>query len=236
MSELWSVLDPNTEEFMQRILLLYGPSGSGKTRLAAQFPDPLFLSCDPGNLGGALSAAEFRVKHIKISSYRQLMDLLPKLKPLAGKDFKTIVLDSATYLAQQCMNGILKQIGREIPRFEEWNLNASRLRQAIIQLTDMQCHVIITAVERYQRDEVTGKISGGPHLPGQLSTEISQACDVVARLFTSTGYGSDGKLQVRYRFRTVPDDTFYAKDRTNLLPREGESSFDIFKPLFKGKE
>lgn len=229
----WTILEP-TDEWIQRTVLIYGQSGTGKTKLAGEFLDPLFLSCDPGKLGGALTIIDKKVKHIKITSYSQLMDLIPTLTAEADKgSFKTIVLDSISYLSSTILRDILKQSGREIPRFEEWNLNATRMRTLINSITSINSHIVFTAVEQKDKDEITGKISGEPKLPGQLATELPQACDITVRLYTTTSRNaSTGKLQVNYKFRSVPDEMWFAKDRTNTLPPEGDTDYKYFKPLF----
>lgn len=230
----WTELSKETAD--NRVLLLYGPSGSGKTYLAGQLPRPLFLSCDPGTLGGAESAKQFNVRHVKINSYAQLIGLLPRLAKDAGKEFDTLILDSITYMAQLTMQAILQTVNREIPRFEEWNLNATRTRKVIRLLSDLPCHTCFTAIDNISKDETTGKMYGGPSLPGKLATELPQACDSVLRLYTAASRDAKGKLQTKYLFRAVPDDVWFAKDRTGLLPSEGASSFDVLKPLFTQDE
>lgn len=233
----WTTLTNDGTQWQQRTVLIYGSSGVGKTHLAAQFPDPLLLSCDPGTLGGALSATKFGVKHLKVNSYSEILNLLPTLKANAGVEFKTIVVDSITYLGKLVLRHILQSVQREIPRFEEWNLNYTRTAMLINNLSELNCHVVFTAIDKVDKDEVTGKMMGGPELPGKLSKELPQAVDICTRLLTTTGYDNQGKLQVKYKFRTVPDDIYFAKDRTQLLPKEGESDFATFvKPLFQDSE
>lgn len=235
----WKVLSP-TEDWVQRTIVLYGPSGSGKTRFAAQFPDPLILGCDPGALGGSLSAINFGIKHLKIGSYQEMMDLLPALKANAGMEFKTLVIDSITFFGKLCLKNILERVGREKPQFDEWGLNYARVANFINNVCEMKCHVVFTAIDKFDKDEVTGKVLGSPMLAGQLAKELPQSVDVCARLYTVTGYDNSGKLNVVYKYRTVPDDLYFAKDRTQLLGKEGVVPVsglpDDWKSLFKPEE
>lgn len=235
----WTVLSPETN-WVQRTILLYGPSGSGKTYLAAQFPDPLILGCDPGVLGGAMSAIKFGVKHLKVTNYQEMMNVLPTLKANAGVEFKTIIVDSITFFGKLCLKNILERVGREKPQFDEWGLNYARVANFINNICEMKCHVVFTAIDKLNKDEVTGKIMGEPMLPGQLAKELPQSVDVCARLFTVTGYDNSGKLKVTYKYRTVPDDLYFAKDRSQLLKAEGELQSqglpEDWKSLFKPEE
>lgn len=233
----WKILSPDSTHWKQRTVLLYGPSGSGKTYLSAQFPKPLFLSCDPGELGGAISAEKFGVKHVKMNTYQDVLDIMPILQVNAGTEFETIIIDSATYLGKMTMKSILKAKGKEIPLFDEYKLNYARMAMLINNFVELHCHVVFTAIDKFDKDEVTGKMLGGPNLVGQLVTELPQAVDICARLFTQTSYGANGKLQTNYKYRVVPDDLYFAKDRTTLVPTEGNSDFETFiKPLFEGNE
>lgn len=231
----WEVMDEESDSETQRIILFYGPSGVGKTYLSAQFVEPLILSFDPGKKGGALSAQKFRPKQLKVESYEQLKGLLPVLEEHAGKEFKTLVIDSASYLSRLVMNELLMKIGKEIPRFEEWNLLVERMRKLALAFTDMDCHVIFTAVDTIQKNELTGELYGGPDLPGKLSKELPQYCDVVARLIVGSEFrtvGGKAKRVPSYTYTVVGDSTYIAKDRTGLLETSGPSTFDSFAVLF----
>ena len=235
MSEFpWKTLTKGNE-WQQRTFLFYGPSGVGKTRLASQFPGALILSCDPGTMGGAASAIE-GVKQMKVTSYEQLIGLIPTLQQYAGTEFKTLVVDSVTYMGKLSMTHILKSAGREMPRFDEFNLNYQRVTRLINNISELNCHIVFTAIDKMDKDETTGKMWGGPDLVGKLGKELPQAVDVVCRLFTSSGYNSAGKLEVKYQFKSIPDDTYNAKDRLSILPPQAESTFEPFKPFFLNDE
>lgn len=204
-------------------LLIYGSSGAGKTVLSAQSPKQpvLFLSCDPGTAGGLTSAVRFKPLQVKITSWSQFMQLLPQLEKDAGIKFNTLVLDSITYFQRIVMQSILTLTGREIARFEDWNLCVERLRNAINKLASFNCSLIMTATEQLIRDEITGKVQGLPNVPGKLAQELPAATDICIRLFTRTGFDQTGKKIVRYMFQSTPDEMWTGKDRTGLLPPEG---------------
>ena len=218
----------------QRIILLYGASGTGKSLLVSQFPDVLILACDPGQTGGVPDTAKkYNPKVIRIVSYAQILNLLPVLKEKAGSAFQTLAVDSTSFLQRLVMAHILNISGAEIPRYEEWNLNAERMRKLLERFCEIPCHVIFTALEGTVKDEVTGKITGGADLPGKLAGEFPRYCGVVARLKVDSTYDSKGKLMATYRYSCTGDSTWYAKDRTGRLALEGPTEYAQFKNLFE---
>jgi len=218
----------------QHIVLLYGKSGVGKSTLVAQIPDVLILLCDPGKAGGFPDTAKkYNPKVIKIESYAQMLNLIPVLKEKAGKEFKALAVDSVSFLQRVVISHILRMAGTEIPRFDEWNLNAERMRKILEQLCEVPCHVIFTALDGQVKDEVTGATTGGADLPGKLAGEFPRYCSTVARLTVNSSYDTKGKLTANYIYTCVGDSTWSAKDRTGLIPLSGPTTIESFMPLFK---
>ncbi len=229
----WELMEDKVDS-AYRSFLFYGASGTLKTRLSAQFPKPLILACDPGDLGGALSAQEFNPKHIKIDSYEQLQALLPMIKAQAGKEFETLVVDSLTYLNRIIMRDILKLVQREIPRFDEWNLCTMRMRNFLDAISNYDCDIVMTAVEGPQKDELSGGLRGLPNLPGKLAEELPQAVDVCCRLLADSELTMDqstgkAKREAIYTFQSVKDNVWIGmKDRTGTLPGVGTTEISPF--------
>jgi len=225
------------ETVEQYIFLLYGGSGSGKTTLAAMFPNVLFISVDAGAMGGLLSAVsqiEGSIKQVKLNSYQQLIGLYSHLERDARKVFNTIVLDSLTSLNQLVIRDILSLTAKETPVFADWNLAVARMRNTINKLASFGCHLVFTATEQIQKDELVGRMMGLPNLPGKLAQEAPAGVDIVIRTHTRSGYDSKTmKRKVTYVGSTAPDDIWYAKDRSATLPPELVLSDEEGKPTFK---
>ena len=228
------------ETVEQYTFLIYGGSGSGKTVLSSLFPNPLFISVDAGAMGGLLSAVsqmEGSIKQVKLTSYQQLVGLLPALERDAKKVFHTLVLDSLTSFNQLVVRDILMLSAKETPVFADWNLAVARMRNIINKLASLGSHLILTATEQIQKDENSGKIIGLPNLPGKLAHEAPAGVDIVIRTHVRSGYDAKTmKRKVTYVGSTAPDDLWYAKDRSATLPAELMLSDEQGKPTFKTLE
>lgn len=220
-------------EIDQYILMFYGGAGVGKTLLAAQFDDPLFLSCDPGTHGGLTSARHLKPKQLRIRTYQDYLGSLDLLQSEARKSYQTLVLDSGDFFYRVIMKDVLSMSAREIPRFEDWNLGTERMRTALNTLAGIPTDFILICGEQMQKDERTGAVTGAPNLPGKLALEAPRAFDVTLHMFTRFGFTFDGAQEIKYLFRSVPDETWFAKDRFNKLPAEGISSIEVLSKLWK---
>lgn len=230
--------------------LFYGASGTGKSYLAAQAHKTLILACDPGAKGGlpeaVLKVNKNSIPFIPVKSYSELLSIAGSMEKIM-EDYEVLVIDSISYLYRTIMSDILSKVGREIPRFDEWNLAAQRTRRLIEALGELHKNIIYTALETLNKDEITGRIFGGPSLPGKLSGELPQACDIVLHMTVTQSRTSlsQTKSEIKYIGHSTPDDIWFAKDRTGKLAPSvivpEENSWSIFNSLFsreqpKGKE
>lgn len=202
----------------QWVLLFYGRSGTQKTRTAAQFPDPLFLSCERGQYGGLISAKEFSPKQIVIKEWQDYLNVLPKLKKGAGKDFKTLVLDSATAFSDHIVRNLLLQAGKEIADWDEWKLNASRMKSVINTLGDLPCHLIIIATERVQEDKKAKVDRGVPSLPGLLAEHLPASVEINLHFTGGTITNQKGEGVPNYIMKSTNHGIWCAKDTSGTLP------------------
>ena len=238
MTEMFKQLNP--EEPQRRVILLYGASGTGKTTLAAMAPGrQLFLIADPGNpvqsiLGARQIGLVLNNQPLplvaKLETYQQVTEALQALQT-SPPSIDYLVIDSVTYLQRLVMRNILQRIGREQPRFEEWGLCQERLRNLLRMISDFPWNIIYTATEDVIRDELTGRLLGGPNLPGKLATELPQCCNIVARLFVKSSFNDKMQKQINYFYQSAPDEMFIAKDVTNKLSKPEGLTKNFWKEL-----
>lgn len=89
------------------------------------------------------------------------------------------------------------------------------------QFRDLQCHFLITALERRDVDEDTGQVMYGPVFTPAVSNEVRASADVVLRVAQEEG--EDGMVVVA---NTRPNPRYRAKDRFNAVPhRMADPSF-----------
>ena len=223
------------------VLLFYGQSGSGKSLIAGGWPagPTLVLACDPGPLGGAMSLRQLpkeqQPKVVVLRSWKEYLRLEPEIKKLVQTgEFRTIVIDSLTYLQTYIGKELLEASGREALRLDDYRLLQARTRRLVMELADLPVTTIFTCLEASERDELSGALYRAPDLIGALSREIPQYCDIVARFVPKSSFAPSGERVTRYFTYLDGDESFLAKDRTGLLPKVIEltgPSWEGFDPL-----
>lgn len=104
-------------------ILLYGMPKVGKTTAASRFPEPVFLSCEPG--GTNFVTGEIDVVDV------EGIDHLEKLIPhLATSSYKTIVLDGFTWLINSSVRGRAK------------NATGNQRRRIYAEVTDQMARIL----------------------------------------------------------------------------------------------
>lgn len=92
-------------------ILLYGREKIGKTTFCAQFPDALFLMCEPG--GKALS-----IYQVPIRTWAEFVGYLQELR--RSTRFKTIVVDTVDLAFKYCEAWGCAKLGISHPSEEDW--------------------------------------------------------------------------------------------------------------------
>lgn len=132
-------------------MALYGRSGSGKTTLWATFPPPIGAMIASG-AGETKSISNVPgIQAVRFTNMEQFPALVEQ--QAKTKQFKTFVLDHASGFQDLVLAHIL---GRDVPQQlswgfagrEEWSKVASIMKEYLIQMLRLECHVVIVAQER----------------------------------------------------------------------------------------
>jgi hypothetical protein len=205
----------------QASVLVYGPSGIGKTELVFNFPTTkkrFVADCEAG-----LRVVAHKPATVKpILTYQDIQATLQYLE--ADEEHDVVIIDSLTEMARVVMLGAMALPaaggGRpmaEIPVLQDWSLTIERMRTTIRRfrlLIKKGKWVFFTAAEGIEKDQVTGRVMGGPELPGkQLPPEVCYLMDEVYRM---TAVSSPAGL--KRVISTAPDGIWIAKTRVPKLP------------------
>ena len=170
-------------------VLVYGESGVGKTTFASSAPKPiLWLESE----GGTDSIANEDREHIDIARVTGLETYREALALLLDNpgQYSTVVLDSFT----ETQAGILKEIMRAAvaqdadrdefaPLFSEWGRLTGVMREIARGFRDLPMHTVITALQREDTDELTGRVKVRPRLSPALADELPGYMDVVGYMY-----------------------------------------------------
>jgi hypothetical protein len=189
--------------------LVYGRAGMGKTYLARTAPSPVVISAE----SGLLSLRDTAIPVIVIKTVADLQDAYKwATESSEAAGFETLYLDSISEIAEVVLASE-KAINKD-PRAAYGNL-IDMMLITIKSFRDISGkHVVMTAKQGSNTDQVSGTITYGPSLPGaRLANEIPYLFDLVMQI----GVGKTPDA-VEYRYlRTHPDIQSEAKDRSGVL-------------------
>ena len=212
--------------------MIYGMPGVGKTVLAAsaqRVPDMspvLFIDVDKGTM--SIRDEDGAIDLLEIDSWNQVTPALGVLQRGKHK-YKTLVLDSITELQKL----EIEDRNSGIPSIQDWQGSGIEIRKMLRKIKNLPMNVIVTALEREDRDEATKLIMRRPDLPGKLASGSSAAFDIVARLTTDLE-GNTRYLVTRADARTVAKDR--AGPRKQLPASIEDPSFPKIWELMFGEE
>ena len=177
---------------------LYGPTGSGKTTSASSWPSPLFLT--PANEGSELALRGRDVDFIKLglddqgrsigvrahvsSVLAELEQRLAAAMRAANDDaeaelfpWETIVFESLTHYGDLLIADLTNDGSKAMDQ-QNWGHYATHLRTVFNRLNNLDCHVVMTALEKVAvtKDE---RAIGGPNVSGSMAVKLPSACDII---------------------------------------------------------
>ena len=205
----------DTKEVYLRALL-YSASGMGKTTSILTLPldRTLVLMAEPKRL--PLVGRE--VDGWEIENWNDVREAFAKArKGLAsdeglivnGKNKDIIFVDSLTEINEKCKRHIVakdrpallakrnKDLGGiydEQMTLDDWGLLVTRIDSLVTAFCHLPCHLIITALEQWEKDKVTGEIKLLPAINGKLANTISRHFDFAFHLEVQKIEGVDRRF------------------------------------------
>ena len=227
---------PPSTKMMDYAWHFYGEPGVGKTTLANQFPDPLFISTEPGTL--AMHAAT-----IPVGSWQDMKLVLTALKE-EKHAYRTVVLDTVDVAYTLCAAHICEANGwvdvadgdwgrgwRAVDR--EWTMMISKLRLLPV------CTVFVGHEKREEimerlgsKDMATGRHRVSTALPRSARSTLHAAMDFIIRC----EFTEDNERILRTQPLEGKRERIEAKARGcqgAMLPDTLEMTFDALHGAFK---
>lgn len=209
-------------------ILIYGDSGVGKTTLAGSADAvpamrPVLLVDIEGGTE-SLRDAYPEVETIRVKTWDQMQKVYDKLYSGDHK-YKTVILDSLTEIQKFNMEGIMNQVIKltperdlDVPSMREWGKNLEQMRRMVRGFRDLEVHTIMTALEKDDKDDDTGKRRVLPMLSGQLSKQVAAFMDIVLYYYIKQDGRGENAVFKRLLL-TSATEKVTAKDRSGKLPQ-----------------
>jgi len=236
-SALFVPLD-DTEEYLN--VLYWGREGSGKTSdalSAANLGRVLVINVEGGLKKTALRHRGVNIDNVQIFprpgepiTYEGFDEAIRQVKSNLMDDPKSwfaVVVDSVTEVSEAMTGDVTSDRNVKTERAKNITLSAvdsfftdrsdygtsgRMMRDILRKLRDLQCHVILTALERRDVDEDTSKVAYGPAVPPGLQKDVLGYVDIV--LYCKEA----DEERDYYRAQTKKAGKFRAKDRLDMLP------------------
>lgn len=213
---------------------IMGEPGAGKTRLAATFPDPLWIDLE----NGAGSARKEGVNRIVVPTDAQapttalaLLNKLASLPPTDGRvpfrpadapadlPVATLVIDSLDAL-QQAIKAFRILKGRVKMELHDWDALLNELMPLVLAWNSLPINVVViahTKREESKRENTPGDMGFG--VQGALKAQVPRWFDYILHIAT----GADGKRFVVTQPMIARGYRYVAKDRHDKLSKLGKN-------------
>lgn len=221
-------------------MLVSGGPGSGKTHLFSTAPNPFVMATEDG----VLTLHKFEIPYIKIDDgmavYEDFLEILRAArekrvidmgggKVLDFNKIETICLDSVWMLNSRLKKEIMESGSIRNAQKELWGVLLDQIKDCVLQLIDLDYHIIVTVGEAVKNDEMDSdeKIITY-NFQGSFRNEIGYLFDFNLYMVKELR----GR-NVVYKCFTNDEDNRTAKARIGGLPKEmiNPSFQDIIKYL-----
>lgn len=180
-------------------MMVYGESGVGKTTFAASAPRPmLWLDAEGGT--ASIDDAE-GIDVMAVSTLEDFRNVVLYLHENPTK-YKTVVVDSFSEAQVSVMKQIMKAVVKAdqsrdefLPQFAEWGRLTGVMREVARALRDLPAHLVITALTREDKDDMTGRTKVRARLTPALAEEVPALMDVSGYLYAATAKAGEVSSQ-----------------------------------------
>jgi len=146
-------------------LLVSGGPGSGKTKLISTAPNPFVLATEDG----MLTLHKYAIPYIKLDDsmavYEDFLEILRAAREKRKIDLhdgtvldfgkiETLCLDSVWMLNSRLKKEILETGNMRNAQKDLWGVLLDQIKDCILQLIDMDYHIIVTVGEAVKQDEM----------------------------------------------------------------------------------
>lgn len=228
------------EEYLN--VLLFGREGSGKTTAACTLANLDYGNVLVVNAEGGLKKNTLKRRGIDVSrilmwpndgeaiTYHGLVEVYNQVKADLEKDPKSwagVIFDSATEIVPALIDQVAKdrmeksaRRGQPVEGIDEFFTDRSdygtmskMFRDLLRKFRDLPTHFVVTALERRDVDEDSGKVQYGPAVTPGVQADLLGYVDLV--LACSAADDEDG---LPYRALTRSAGKYRGKDRLGVLP------------------
>ena len=233
--------------------ILYGEMGCGKTTMAIEtcrkpclvhsFDPGGCDSVDPKMIASGLVIVDNRFERDEPKRPKAFAAWDAEFERLLNGGFfnniGTFVLDSITTWSSAAMYAVLAKSGRAagIPQQNDYLPQMTMIENAVKVICSLPCDVVLTAHQKADKDEVTGKITATPLLTGKLTQRVPLLFNEIYHLVTKeSSKGTDFLAQTQgcstYMARTRLGrrgtfEKFEKPDIKYLLKKGGKSANDL---------
>lgn len=175
--------------------LIYGESGTGKTVLASTAPRPILWLESEGGTNSIADREGIDIARVHgLDTYREALQYLEANPGI----YKTVVIDSFSETQAAVLKDIMRGVKAQdptrdefMPQFGEWGRLTAVMREIARAFRDLPANVVITALQREDKDDMTGRIKIRPRLSPTLADELPAFMDLVGYLYVATAKGGE---------------------------------------------
>lgn len=237
-SSLFSSLD-ETDEYLN--VLLFGREGSGKSTAAVSlanlgYGNVLVVNAEGGLKKNTLKRLGIDTSRIQVwppqgesISHQGLDEVHRQIKADLARDPKAwagVVFDSATEIVQALVDYVasdriskaerkgvnIDQIDQFFTDRSDYGTMSKMFRDILRKFRDLPTHFVVTALERRDVDEDSGKVQYGPAVTPGVQTDLLGYVDLVLACTAATE-------EQPFRALTRSSGKYRGKDRLGVLPK-----------------